>query len=413
MRILYQFGIFIYSLLIEAIAPFYSKAWMWANGRKKQHAFWIQDAENETREVIWFHCASLGEFEQARPVIEKVKELSSNYAILVTFFSPSGFEIRKNYEHADYVYYLPTDTEANAQKWVGAWKLKMALFVKYEFWHFYTSELVNKKVPLYSFSSIFRANQVFFKFYGGFFAAILKRFNHLYVQNEESKQLLSAIGIGNVSIAGDTRFDRVLALLDEKLDLPIIEDFTKGIHKVIVLGSTWENDLDTWKPIVKSFIGRYKIIIAPHEIKEENLKWIEDNFAGEKVRYTEYQIGKMNGDILIMNNIGLLSSAYKFADVVYVGGAFGKGLHNILEAATYGKPVIFGPKYKKFQEAVDLVGLGGAFSIQNSAELNKIVLKLLTDKQFYNHSSEIAQKYVSSNFGATDKILSGIGLGEQ
>jgi len=413
MRFLYQISIYFYSMLIEAIAPFYSKAWMWTNGRKKQHAYWIEDAENEKREVIWFHCASLGEFEQARPVIEKVKKLTPNYAILVTFFSPSGFEIRKNYELADYVYYLPTDTVSNAQKWVSSWNLKMALFVKYEFWHFYTFELANNKVPLYSFSSIFRPNQVFFKFYGGFFVNILKRFNQLYVQNEESQSLLNSIGIQQVSIAGDTRFDRVLALLSESNQLPIVEDFTRGIQKVIVLGSTWENDLDTWKPIIKSLIGRYKIIIAPHEIKEDNIKWIEDNFAGEKVRYSEYQISKSNFDILIMNNIGLLSTTYKYADIVYVGGAFGKGLHNILEAATYGKPVIFGPKYKKFQEAVDLVRLGGAFSIQNSEELNKTALKLLTDKQFYNQSSEIAQKYVASNFGATDKILRGIGLGEK
>jgi 3-deoxy-D-manno-octulosonic-acid transferase len=403
MRILYAIINILGGAFIQLLAPFSSKLKKFANGRKGLISEIQRALMHERNPVVWIHCASLGEFEQGRPIIEKIKREFPHIKILLTFFSPSGYEVRKNYNLADYVFYLPLDTPRNAMQFIDATKPILAIFVKYEFWHFYTKILKEKNIPTLSVSSIFRKNQAFFKWYGGFYRNILKNFDYFFVQNDTSLQLLRSIGIRNARKVGDTRFDRVHEIMQQAEEIPIAKKF-KGNEKVMVVGSSWPEDIDVLLPLINS--GRIKCIIAPHEIKEEALASLEKEFSEKHIRYS--QADKENLEeykILIIDNVGLLSRLYRYGEFAYIGGAFGKGLHNILEAACFGMPLFFGDKnYEKFQEAKDLIAYGGAFAVSDSTEMNQRYEQLNTPEDFML-ACTVTKEYVNQNLGATEAIV--------
>lgn len=359
---------------------------------------------------IWFHAASLGEFEQGRPLIEAIRARYPEYGILLTFFSPSGYEVRKNYRGADVVCYLPFDKRRNVRKFLDIAHPCMAFFIKYEFWKNYLDELHKRQIPVYSVSSIFRRGQVFFKWYGGTYRNVLRDFSHLFVQNELSKRFLAKIGIQQVTVVGDTRFDRVLQIRDEAKDLPLVERFKNGATTFIA-GSSWQPDEDLFIDYFNNH-PEVKMIIAPHVIDENHLVEITGKLKRPYVFYTradERNIAK--ADCLIVNCFGLLSSIYRYGEIAYIGGGFGVGIHNTLEAAVYGIPVIFGPKYQNFQEAVGLIEAGGAYSIKNREELYGLLDRLLADETFRKEAGAKAGAYVTGHAGATDKILGMIPFG--
>ncbi len=408
MKLLYSIGIFFYNLLIKFSSGFNSKAKL----RKDGVNFTFETLKSfNSKHVIWVHCASLGEFEQGRPLIEKIKQKYSDYQIALSFFSPSGYEIRKKYELADLVFYLPGDSFKNAKKLISLLNPKLVFFVKYEFWYWYLRELKNQQIPTYLISGIFRKKQIFFKFYGSFFRKILKNFTHLFVQNTISADLLKQAGIQNVSITGDTRFDRVFEIASNRKRIEIIENFIKD-KLVFVAGSTWKPDED----IIFQFMNlpgnkNVKYIIAPHEIKNENIKRIINLADKNVIRYSESNSENiLSTDILIIDNIGLLSSVYAYADVAYIGGGFGAGIHNTLEAAVYGIPVIFGSKYQKFDEAKELIKRKAGFSITNKEEFNVILQNLIRDINLRMQSGKNAEMYIKENIGATEKILTAVSL---
>lgn len=405
MKFLYQLSLYLYQLLIEVVSPFNLKARQFRDGRKQIFdRIKIAILGNEAP-VVWFHCASLGEFEQARPVIELFKSKHTEYKVFLTFFSPSGYEIRKNYTGADWIFYLPIDTAHNAKLFVGLVKPQMAFFTKYEFWYFYLKTLHQCQIPVYSFSSIFRKKQVFFKFYGGFYRSFLKYFKHFFVQDEASKQLLNDININNVSVAGDTRFDRVAEICANKKNIPIAEKF-KNNELCMVIGSSWLSDINILLPIINDNSIKLKYIIAPHEIHEVEIQNLIKSLTKKVVRFSEANEASISEfEILIIDNIGMLSSLYQYGDMAYVGGAFGKGLHNILEPATFGMPVFFGPKYAKFNEAVNLIAESGAFSVNNTLELEIIISKIVTDSTYRNQLATIAQNFVEKNTGGSEMIV--------
>ena len=365
-----QLGIAVGSLFNEKLRK------MW---RGEQEAVRIlREKVEPNAQYVWFHAASLGEFEQGRPLIEKIKKEYPNYKILLTFFSPSGYEVRKNYEQADIVTYLPIDTVANAQRFLRIVRPVMAFFIKYEFWYNYLHILRHRNIPVYSVSSIFRPNQIFFRPYGRQYAAVLKCFSHFFVQNDLSKSLLAKIGINNVTVVGDTRFDRVLQIKDNSKKLPLVDKFignqdvklangvTNSLHRVFVAGSSWLPDEEIF---IKYFNEHndWKLIIAPHIIADTHLRQILQLLKGKKVvLYTEAtETNVADADVLVINCFGLLSSIYHYGDVAYVGGGFGAGIHNVLEAAVWGIPVVFGPNNKRFAEAQGLLASGGGFEIDN------------------------------------------------
>ena len=372
---IYNIGIRIYGFLLHIAAIFNPKAKLFINGRKN---IWLQIASktNPNDNPIWFHFASLGEFEQGRPVLEALKNQKPQKKIIVTFFSPSGYEIRKNYALAD-VFYLPLDTHKNAERFIKLVNPQQAIFTKYEFWFHYFNELHKKQIPLYLISGIFRPNQTFFKWYGGFYRNMLHYISHFFVQNEESVSLLKSIGIRKVSLSGDTRFDRVYENAQHPKKLPLIEHYA-----------------NTNKDI--------KFIIAPHEIGEAHIQEIEALFP-EAIKFSAFssQLTQASAQILIIDNIGMLSSLYQYGKLAYIGGGFGAGIHNTLEAAAFGLPVIFGPKYDKFQEAKDLIAIDAAKSISSEDEL-----KIAFDNFKANEkSSAAAKKYVEQKKGATEMII--------
>ena len=412
MRVLYTFSIQIYSCLIHVFSVFNPKAKLWVNGRKDIFKKLRVEFSNSSshQKLVWFHCASLGEFEQGRPLIEKFKVQYPDYKIFLSFFSPSGYEIRKNYKGADYIFYLPKDTPANAKKMINIIKPKVVFFIKYEFWFNYLNELKNRNIPTYLVSGIFRKEHYFFKFYGAWFRKQLNCFSHFYLQTEESKQVLKNIGYNNTTVCGDTRFDRVFEISKTVSSIPLIEKFKQG-KNIFIAGSTWLED----EKIVESLNVtnlNFKLIVAPHEIDEYHLKLIEEIFKNaNKLRYSRADAHNITGvDILIIDNIGMLSSLYQYASIVYIGGGFGKGIHNILEAATFGKPVIFGPNYKKFSEAKELIQLGGAFSISDIENLES-VLNSINTPEALSQISIISKNYVASRSGACSVILNSILLG--
>ena len=405
MALLYKIGIFFYSLVIRLASPFNEKARLFVAGRKNWRETLQNQIENEAK-YIWFHCASLGEFEQGRPVIEEVKKQFPEFKIVLTFFSPSGFEIRKNYNGADIVTYLPIDTKSNAHAFISIVQPEKVFFIKYEFWHFYIAELKKQDIPLYIISAIFRENQHFFKNtpWGKWFRKSLFQFEHFFVQNETSAQLLKTIGINNISVSGDTRFDRVAAIEKNTKEIPIVEKF-KGNAQLIIAGSTWDPD----EELIIEFINKnkdLKFIIAPHEVSIVNINRIHKLLKRPAISFSNINNSNIdNFQVLIIDSIGLLSSIYKYGDVAYIGGGFGIGIHNILEAATFGMPIVFGPNYKKFKEAVELYSIGGAFSITNFHELEHTFYHLISNKKVLNKSSNISKAYVEKNVGSTKVII--------
>ncbi|MDQ0641313.1 3-deoxy-D-manno-octulosonic-acid transferase [Pedobacter sp. W3I1] len=409
MLLLYIIGIRLYTLLVRIFSLFNPKAKLFINGRKNVYTQ-IAQKINPAEKHIWFHFASLGEFEQGRPVLEKIKTLYPAKKIVVTFFSPSGYEIRKNYAMAD-VFYLPIDTAANAKRFIASINPEMAIFTKYEFWHFYFKELKAQHIPLYVISGIFRESQAFFKWYGGFYRNILKSVTYFFVQNKESENLLKSIGLNHVTISGDTRFDRVYENAQSPKQLSLIESFI-GSAPTLVCGSTWPEDEKILSALPQKY-PNWKFIIAPHEIHESHIESIEKQFPVGSVRFSVFSSANqtLNAEhkTLIIDNIGMLSSLYQYGNVAYIGGGFGTGIHNTLEAAAFGLPVIFGPKYDKFQEAKDLIAIGAAKSISSVEELIRAFESFAENKK----AADQAQRYVADKRGATDQIISMITKSDQ
>lgn len=402
-ELLYNIGIILYDALIHIGAVFSKKP------RKMMKGHWvvyrlIRQQREPDANYIWFHAASLGEFEQGRPLIEKIRGKYPDYKILLTFFSPSGYEVRKNYRGADIVCYLPFDKPRNVKRFLDVAKPCMAFFIKYEFWKNYLDELSKRRIPVYSVSSIFRREQIFFKWYGGTYRNVLSDFDHLFVQNEASKRFLARLNVDKVTVVGDTRFDRVLQIRDEAKELPLVELF-KGDSLTFVAGSSWQPDEDLFIEYFNTH-PEMKMIIAPHEIDENHLVEIIDKLKRPYVRFTRADEQKVkNADCLIVDCFGLLSSIYRYGEIAYIGGGFGKSIHNTLEAAVYGVPVIFGPKYYKFQEAIQLIECKGAYSIKDYAELKALLDKLIYDEKFLKKTGANAGNYVFGNSGASEKIL--------
>ncbi|RDC63521.1 3-deoxy-D-manno-octulosonic acid transferase [Adhaeribacter pallidiroseus] len=403
--LLYKLGIQFYNLLLWTSAPFHPKAKLWVHGRKDFFTGMAQKVSGNQAPVVWFHCASLGEFEQGRPVMEQIKQDYPGYKIALTFFSPSGYEIRKNYSGADYIFYLPLDTPANAQQFIALLKPKLAIFVKYEFWYYYLAELHQQQIPVISIAAIFRENQLFFQPYGAFYRNILKLFTHLFTQDPESANLLLTHGIKQVSVAGDTRFDRVLQNAKAAKDIPIVEKF-KNKEPIMVIGSSWLADLRILLPFIQENLHKLKFIIAPHEINQSEMKEMLVQFSGKATRYSQASLENVQDyRILMIDNIGLLASLYQYGSYAYIGGAFGKGLHNTLEAAVFGLPLFFGPVYTKFREAVDLVKLGCAFPVKNTGELHQQFERIFSDEIEQQRITKTASQYVIQQAGATSKIM--------
>ena len=403
MNILYNIGILIFSALAHLISPFNSRASLWVKGRKK----WAEKISEKIKpgdRVIWIHCASLGEFEQGRPVIEAIKSEMPVFKIVITFFSPSGYEIRKNYNNADCISYLPADTPGNAAKFIDIVNPEFVIFVKYEFWNNYISALYRNKIPLYLISGIFRPGQHFFKWYGTFFRSMLRKFKKIFVQDQRSYDLLTGIGIRNVSLAGDTRFDRVIQIAGTVRDIPQLEKF-RGSEKLFLAGSSWRQDEEIIAEYINNFPLVMKWVFAPHEIDKSNIERLEALFKIKCVRFSEYSEISTDARVLIIDNIGMLSSAYRYAYIAAIGGGFGKGIHNILEPACWGIPVVFGPRYENFKEAVDLLSIGGAKSFLTFDDFKRILELWLSDEKIYTNSAEMASKYVKENAGASEIII--------
>jgi 3-deoxy-D-manno-octulosonic-acid transferase len=406
MIVIYNLGIWVYVGLIKLVAFANPKAKQWVKGRRNIFQN-IQNTVHTEAPIAWFHVSSLGEFEQGRPVMEAFKAKYPAYKILLTFFSPSGYEIRKNYADADYIFYLPADTPRNARRFIQIVNPTVAFFVKYEFWFHYLNQLNKKGVPTYIFSAIFRSDQLFFKWYGKWYRNMLRFFSIIYVQDEASKTLLQQIGIPHVVVGGDTRFDRVTELAQKSKSFPLIEQFSAG-QKVVVAGSTWEND--------EELIARYlvhqptvKWIVAPHEIHSSHLQKIKNLFQQKALFFSEANEQNIQHcQVLVIDSIGMLSSIYKYGGVAYIGGGFGKGIHNTLEAATYGIPVVFGPNYQRFKEAVDLIHQGAGFSIHDEQSFNQTVDSLWMDDLLREKAGRASRLYVDSMQGGTQKILSDI-----
>lgn len=408
-------GIAIASLFNEKVRK------MW---RGEREAFKIlKQKVDPNAKYIWFHAASLGEFEQGRPLMERIRKDYPQYKILLTFYSPSGYEVRKNYEGADIICYMPVDTRLNAIRFLRLVRPVMAFFIKYEFWSNFLHILKHRNIPTYSVSSIFREDQVFFKWYGRSYAGVLKCFTRFFVQNEESKRLLEGIGITAVDVVGDTRFDRVLQIKEAAKHLPICEAFRIGVassqsadvphhdFKVFVAGSSWPPDENIFIPFFNEHKD-WRLLIAPHVIAEEHLKLILSLIKGKKVvRYTQTTPEEAaDADVLIIDCFGLLSSMYNYGDVAYIGGGFGVGIHNTLEAAVWNMPVIFGPNNKKFQEAQGLLKSGGGFEINTYDDFSSLMGSLMNDETFLKQAGDKAGAFVAHLAGATDKVLASVKL---
>ena len=408
-------GIAIASLFNEKVRK------MW---RGEREAFKIlKQKVDPNAKYIWFHAASLGEFEQGRPLMERIRKDNPQYKILLTFYSPSGYEVRKNYEEADIICYMPVDTRLNAIRFLRLVRPVMAFFIKYEFWSNFLHILKHRNIPTYSVSSIFREDQVFFKWYGRSYAGVLKCFTRFFVQNEESKRLLAGIGITAVDVVGDTRFDRVLQIKEAAKQLPICEAFRTGVassqsadvphhdFKVFVAGSSWPPDENIFIPFFNEHKD-WRLLIAPHVIAEEHLKLILSLIKGKKVvRYTQTTPEEAaEADVLIIDCFGLLSSMYNYGDVAYIGGGFGVGIHNTLEAAVWNMPVIFGPNNKKFQEAQGLLKSGGGFEINTYEDFSGLMSSLMNDETFLKQAGDKAGAFVAHLAGATDKVLASVKL---
>lgn len=441
-KIIYNLFLFTYSLSARLISPWNSKAKQWLNGRR----YWRKNLNNQWltanpdfSPTIWMHCASLGEFEQGRPVLERLKQKKGGYKIVISFFSPSGFEIRKNYAGADMVCYLPMDGKTNAKDFLNIIQPSMALWVKYEYWFYFLQEINNRKIPLLLISGVFRPNQAFFKWYGGLHKQMITFFTHLFVQNEASYSLiLPLVGKEKITVAGDTRFDRVIEIAENFKPFPEIEQWLNGAEKVFVAGSTWPDDEEELAHYVKTH-PEIKFIIAPHHIDEDNIAEAMELFPMAQkwtVACRLWAVGKTPSEnqetlnivkqssettienpsfpahhsplthVLLIDTIGLLSRLYYYATVTFVGGGFGDdGVHNVLEAAVYGKPVIHGPEFEKYPEAEGLVDCGGAFDVEDALELENVLDQLFAEKDFYDKAAKAAKKFVYRQQGATGQVV--------
>ncbi len=398
----YALGVFITSLFNEKVRK------MWRGEHDAIRT--IREKMDANAKYVWFHAASLGEFEQGRPLMEQLRHDHPEYKILLTFFSPSGYEVRKNYEGADIICYLPLDTITNARRFLRTIRPVMAFFIKYEFWYNYLHILKHRNIPVYSVSSIFRPDQVFFRWYGRQYSHVLKCFTHFYVQNEVSRELLAKIGIHDVTVVGDTRFDRVLQIKEAAKKLPIVEAFCDK-KKVFIAGSSWQPDEEIFIPWLNEHKD-WKLVIAPHVIGEDHLQQIEKMLEGRKVvRYTEATEENVKGaEVLMINCFGLLSSIYGYADVTYVGGGFGVGIHNTLEAAVWDVPVFFGPNNQRFQEAQGLKLCGAGLEIGNADDFRRLMQGFEDHPTLAKELGEKAGAFVESMTGATRKILADISL---
>lgn len=410
METMYDITVFLYHLAILMLSPFSLKARRYWKGRKN----WKQKLRSSLegrKKLIWFHCASLGEFEQGRPLIEVIKNDFPQFQIILTFFSPSGYEVRKNYPLADVVFYLPSDTRRNAAFFIQTVRPEVVFFVKYEFWHHYISELKKAKIPLYLVSGIFRKEQQFFSGmpWGRWFRKMLCSFTHLFVQDQKSADLLEGIGIDRCTVTGDTRFDRVAAIAKSAQSFPIVDKFTAGVQ-VLIAGSTWKPDEEILMPFIESHHD-IRYIIIPHEVSPGNINRIVRMLKKPALLFSQANEENITGvGVLIVDSVGILSSLYQYGTFAYIGGGFGAGIHNILEAATFGLPVLFGPNYKKFREACELVDKGAAFPVHSSGSLQQALLQLIHNPELLYKASETAKEYVKTNLGATLTILDSVFL---
>ena len=407
MRLFYILFIYLYRFSISLISPFNTKAKQWKDGRKNL----FSDLEKKCKSkqnIICFHCASLGEFEQAKPLMERIKSEYPDTTILLSFFSPSGYENKKNDAVADIITYLPIDTPYQAKKFLQTVKPTAFFFIKYEFWYNLMHQLYLQKIPFFYVSAIFRPSQIFFNPRGVWFARQLKKASFFFVQNEISRQLLLQIGVNKIEISGDTRFDRVSTIAQQSVELHFITSFKNG-KKLLIAGSSWRPDERVLKNVFEQFKDSYKLIITPHHIDKKNIQEVSTLFQHYKtILYSEIDdnTNLENYQILIVDTIGLLSKLYRYATIAYIGGAFETGLHNILEAAVFGIPVFFGPQYQKFNEAVELTERGGAFSICNPLEMIERMQEFDANKDNYEHPCQICSQYIKENLNAVDKIVS-------
>lgn len=403
MRILYNAVIFFYGAMARLTALFNHKARLWVNGRKD----WYGELKNKIVEgdsYIWIHCASLGEFEQGRPVIESIRREKPDSKIVLTFFSPSGFEVRKNYKMVDIITYLPEDTKSNAVRFLDLVNPVQVIFVKYEFWDNYISGVKNRGIPLFLVSGIFRKEQQFFKWYGGFFRNILRKFTKIFVQDDTSAELLKSIGIENVTVAGDTRFDRVAEIAGQARSIPQLDLF-KGAGRVFLAGSSWRQDEEIIARYINDHPDVMKWVFAPHEPDAGNIERIEKLLEVKSVRFSKIDENNADATVLIIDNIGMLSSAYRYAFIAAVGGGFGRGIHNILEPACWGIPILFGPNFSKFREALEMLDINAAKTFSDYDSFKSIVDNLISDENLYRNAASAAGSYVDKNRGATAIIM--------
>ena len=398
----YQITIYCYYLILKIASIFHPKAKLWIKGR--QHIFEQLKAVEGGGNMYWFHCASLGELEQGKPIIEKLKEQDNAIKILLTFFSPSGYEIGKNYEKADFVFYLPLDTATHAKQFIKIVNPKKAFFIKYEFWYHYLNELHHQKIPTYLISGVFRKNQPFFKWYGSIHKKMLTFFTHFFVQNTDSQKLLTTLGYQNITVAGDTRLDRVYKNSLHPIHLPLIQQFVEN-KKVIIAGSSWQKEEKILCEFINSSKKDFKYIIAPHDISIKHIQEIEGLLGNDFIKYSEATSENISSySTLIIDNIGILANIYQFTDIAFIGGGFTGALHNILEPASFGNVVLFGPKHTKFHEAEELLQLKGAFEIEDTDDIIAIVNHLLVSTTL-EQSKTAAHNYVENGKGATELIF--------
>ncbi|MEN2401874.1 glycosyltransferase N-terminal domain-containing protein [Flavobacterium sp. MC2016-06] len=405
MLFLYNLVISIAGFFLKIIALFSPKIKLFVEGRKNVFAI-LEEKIKPTDKTIWFHSASLGEYEQGLPVIEKIKEKYPSHKIIITFFSPSGYEVRKNNNVADVTIYLPLDTKSNAERFFKLAHPELAFFIKYEFWLNYLKELESNKIPTYLISGIFRDNQMFFKWYGGFYRKALEAFTYFFVQNEKSKEKIEGIGFHNVIVSGDTRFDRVNAILERDNRLDFIEEF-KNNKPTIVIGSSWPKDEALLANYINQASDDVKFIIAPHNIKADQIANLKAQLKKPTLLFSEKENTALaNYNVFIIDTVGLLTKIYSYGTIAYVGGGFGNpGIHNILEPATFGIPILIGPNFSNFAEAVLLVELGGCISISNYDELKQNFDRLLTDENFFREKSQICKSYIQEHKGAAERIM--------
>ena len=408
MLFLYNLIVLFASQVVKVIALFSPKIKLFVNGRKEVFPT-LQSKISPNDKTIWFHAASLGEYEQGLPVIEKIKEKFPNHKIVITFFSPSGYEVRKNNTVADVTVYLPLDTKSNVQKFITLVHPEMVFFIKYEYWPNYLNELKKQNIKTYLISGIFRKNQAFFKWYGGFYRNALKTFDYFFVQNESSKKCIQSIGFQNVKVSGDTRFDRVVSILERNTTLDFIEQF-KNNQTLIVIGSSWPKDENLLVNYINNSSNDLKFIIAPHNIKDEQISNLTSQLTKSIILFSDVQAGRdlpqQENIVFIIDTIGILTKIYSYADIAYVGGGFGNpGVHNILEPATFGIPIVIGPNYSHFSEATALVNLEGCISISNQNELNEAFDNLISNTDIRHEKGHICSTFVQMNKGATAIIL--------